>query len=109
VSARASVTAVADALGERLGVPCAAGFASAAAPTVADGTARLRREVGGRARIAVASYFLAPGTLHDRVSRAGADAVSAPLGGARELARLVLDRADAAVAQSASPSPGECR
>jgi sirohydrochlorin ferrochelatase len=109
--ARSSVSMVAAALGERLGIPCAAGYASASAPTVAEAVTRLRRVVGAGSRIGVASYFLAPGVLHDRILRVGAeagvDAVSAPLGAARELARLVLARADAAVAQSPSRSSGE--
>ena len=59
----------------------------------------LRRS--GIGRVAVAPYFLAPGLLADRVResalRAGAEVVSAELGDAAEVGRLVLARHDAAV------------
>jgi sirohydrochlorin ferrochelatase len=96
-AARASVDAVAAALGELLGVACRAGYASAAAPTVADAVGRLRAD-GGR-RVAAAAYFLAPGRLYAAAAgsarAAGAVAVAAPLGAAPELAQLVLARLDA--------------
>jgi sirohydrochlorin ferrochelatase len=97
-AARASVDAVAAALGELLGVACRAGYASAAAPTVANAVGRLRAD-GGR-RVAAAAYFLAPGRLYaaaaDSARAAGAVAVAAPLGAALEVAQLVLARLDAA-------------
>ncbi|MDH2428352.1 CbiX/SirB N-terminal domain-containing protein [Sphaerisporangium sp. TRM90804] len=98
-SARSCVAAVATALGERLGMPCVPAYASAAAPGPGAAVAGLRAR--GARRVAVASYFLAPGLLHDRAlasaRAAGAVAASAPLGDAPELAALVLARADAAV------------
>jgi sirohydrochlorin ferrochelatase len=67
----------------------------AVARSVGDAVAALRAQ--GSARVAVASYFLAPGLLHDRALSmafsAGAVDASAPLGAAPELARLVLRRA----------------
>jgi sirohydrochlorin ferrochelatase len=97
-AARTTVVASAHALGEALGVPCTVAYASAAPPTGGEAVAALR-EAGAR-RVAVAAYFLAPGLLYDTVTgsalAAGAVGAAAPLGGAWELARLVLNRADAA-------------
>lgn len=73
-------------------------FASMAEPSVADAVARLRAR--GARRIAVATWFIAPGRLPDKVAAlAGPDVVLAePLGPAPELASLVVDRYQAAVA-----------
>ncbi|WP_436495307.1 sirohydrochlorin chelatase [Actinokineospora sp. HUAS TT18] len=73
-----------------------AAFASATEPDVSAAVAALRAR--GATRIAVASWFLAPGLLPDRViAQAGpAVAVAAPLGAAVEVADLILDRYDAA-------------
>lgn len=102
-SGRAMVDEVAAELGRRLGVPCAAAYASAAAPTGGQAVAALR-EAGAR-RVAVASYFLAPGRLYEAIVAdawsAGAIGAAAPLGASRELVRLVLHRVDAAVPQPA--------
>jgi sirohydrochlorin ferrochelatase len=68
-------------------------FASAAAPTVGEAVAELRRR--GAPRVAVASYLLFPGVFADRLAAAGADVTSAALGAAPEVARLVLARYDA--------------
>jgi sirohydrochlorin ferrochelatase len=92
-----TVRGTAAALGERYGVPCQAGFASAE-PGVATVVRRLRES--GAHRVAVASYFLAPGLLYDRVvgsaRGAGAVAVAAPLVAGGELVRVVSDRFAAA-------------
>jgi sirohydrochlorin ferrochelatase len=68
------------------------GFASALGPTVDEAVAGLRRR--GARRVAVASYFLAPGFLPDRVRAAAreADAVTEVLGAAPEVAQAVLRR-----------------
>jgi sirohydrochlorin ferrochelatase len=70
------------------------GYASACAPTPAEAIARIRAE--GARRVVVATYLLAPGYFADRVRAgalaAGADAVSAALGAAPEVAGLILDR-----------------
>ncbi|WP_198659241.1 sirohydrochlorin chelatase [Nocardiopsis sp. FIRDI 009] len=77
-----------------------AAFASAAEPTPGGAVAALRER--GADRVAVASYLLAPGFFADRVrdrsTAAGASVVSEALGDAPELARVVLERYDAAVA-----------
>jgi sirohydrochlorin ferrochelatase len=77
------------------GIPCRVAYASASAPT-GDEAVRALRAAGAR-RVGVASYFLAPGLLHETVvtaaRSAGAEVVAEPLGGALELARLILSRA----------------
>jgi sirohydrochlorin ferrochelatase len=82
---------LAQRLGQDTGLPCLTGFASAADPGPAEAVARLRRR--GATRVAVASYFIAPGTLHDRVTTqalaAGAIAVTPPLGDCPELAGII--------------------
>ncbi|WP_394613037.1 sirohydrochlorin chelatase [Lentzea sp. JNUCC 0626] len=73
-------------------------FASIASPTVPEAVARLKAR--GAARIAVASWFLAPGLLPDKVASLAPDAVVArPLGDDVEVAQLVLDRYDSALAR----------
>ncbi|RZQ60390.1 sirohydrochlorin chelatase [Amycolatopsis suaedae] len=74
------------------GCRVSAAFASAAAPDVPAALARLRAK--GARRFAVASWFLAPGLLPDRVARlAGAGvAMAAPLGPDQRVADLVLTR-----------------
>lgn len=71
-------------------------FASAALPRTEDAVRELRAM--GCARVAVAPYVLAPGFLPDRIARGAADAdvLAQVLGPAPEVARLLLDRYDAA-------------
>jgi len=70
-----------------------AAFAASAEPDVATAVAELR--AAGAQRVAVGRYFLAPGLLADRVAAAAPGCiVSEPLGAAREVAQLVLDRFD---------------
>ncbi len=83
-----------------------AAFASAARPDVPAAAAALRAR--GARRIAVASWFLAPGRLPDRIAAQAREAdpaavVAEPLGPDPALADLVLDRyaETAAVAASA--------
>lgn len=78
-----------------------AAFASTAEPDV--GTAIHRLRARGARRIAVASWFVAPGRLPDRIAEQARLAdptavVAAPLG--RTLAEVVLDRFHAASARS---------
>ncbi|MFE3325009.1 sirohydrochlorin chelatase [Streptomyces sp. NPDC059176] len=87
----------AELLSERLGgVPVVPAYASALSPTVPDAVRALAAR--GRHRIAVASYFTAPG----RFAAAGAAAApwiaAAPLGAHPALGRLVLQRYDEALA-----------
>ncbi len=69
-------------------------YASAASPTPAEAIAALR--AAGAPRVAVASYFLAPGYFTDKVRTAslaaGATAVTDPLGAAPEVADLIVHR-----------------
>ncbi|WP_031035246.1 sirohydrochlorin chelatase [Streptomyces sp. NRRL F-5650] len=71
-------------------------FASASLPRTEDAVRRLREL--GCARVAVAPYVLAPGFLPDRIARGatGADVLADVLGPAPEVARVLLDRYDAA-------------
>ncbi len=75
-------------------------YASAASPAPAEAVADLLR--GGARRVVVASYLLAPGLFADRIRdtslAAGATAVSAPLGAADDVADVLLDRFQQAVA-----------
>ncbi|MFD0692370.1 sirohydrochlorin chelatase [Actinomadura fibrosa] len=74
-------------------------YASAARPAPAEAVAALRD--AGAPRVAVASYFLAPGYFADKVRAeslaAGAAAVSPVLGAAPEVAELVVHRYDEAL------------
>jgi sirohydrochlorin ferrochelatase len=98
VAARETVADAARALGDRLGLPAAVGYASAAAPTVGEAVASLP----GR-RVGVAAYFLAPGLLYDvavtSALDAGAVVVAPPLSDAPALVRLVEARVEAAAAR----------
>ncbi|MFG2309784.1 sirohydrochlorin chelatase [Streptomyces sp. NPDC048566] len=71
-------------------------FASAALPRTEDAVRELRAL--GCARVAVAPYVLAPGFLPDRIARGAADAdvLGDVLGPAPEVARVLLERYDAA-------------
>jgi sirohydrochlorin ferrochelatase len=69
----------------------AAGFASAASPTVAEAVAALRDR--GIGKVVIASHLVAPGRFADSLFSAGADAVAPPLGNAPEIVRLILERA----------------
>jgi sirohydrochlorin ferrochelatase len=76
-------------------------FASAGGPDVPTAIARLRAQ--GARRIAVASWFLAPGLLPDRITDRTLELdpnalVAAPLGADPEVAELVLHRYSAALA-----------
>jgi sirohydrochlorin ferrochelatase len=93
--ARHSVDVAAGALGASLGVPCLAAYASGSPVTGAAAVAALRAR--GCSRIAVSSYFLAPGKLHDLVvdsalSAGALSPVAPPLGAGLDVARLVMSR-----------------
>lgn len=104
--ANAAVAAVAQRWSERTGRAATAAFASAG-PDAGAGV-RALWEAGCR-RVAVGSWFLAPGLLPDRVRETvrGLDAsavVAAPLGADERVARVVLDRY--AAAARADDQPG---
>jgi sirohydrochlorin ferrochelatase len=75
-------------------------YASAASPAPAEAVTDLLR--GGARRVVVATYLLAPGLFADRIRdtslAAGAEAVSAPLGAADDVADVLLDRYEEAAA-----------
>lgn len=92
--ANQAVARLARTWGTRHKLPVTAAFASSAPPAAGEAVRAFRAE--GRRHIAVASFFLAPGTLPDRAAdlaiEAGAVAVSKPLGAHPEVARAVLAR-----------------
>jgi sirohydrochlorin ferrochelatase len=90
----ADVEDTADLLQRRWAGPVTTGYGSAARPPVPDAVAAARR--GGAERVVLASYLLAPGHFHDKLARAGADAVTAPLLPDERIAAVLLDRYDAA-------------
>jgi len=97
-AARCTVDLVATRLGTALGVPCVAGYASAAVPTPGEAVDNLRMD--GARRVALAAYFLAPGRLYESAVRsarqAGAAIVAPPLGNVPELSALIRRRIDEA-------------
>ena len=92
--ANAAVARLARLWGQRHKLPVVAAFTTAASPSPAEAVLQWRLE--GRRHVAVGSFFLAPGQLPDRAEetarKAGAVAVSRPLGVSAEVARLALLR-----------------
>ena len=92
-SARAEVAAVARVLGRRLGCSVHVGYLAGGVPSVGELVTRLREErPGGRRRVAVASWLLAPGVFQRRLLSAGADVSADPLGVRRGVVDAVLTR-----------------
>ncbi|WUS96884.1 sirohydrochlorin chelatase [Streptomyces sp. NBC_00708] len=88
-------------LGERLGgVPVVPAYASAASPTVPAAVRALAAR--GHRRIAVASYFTAPGRFASASAAHAPWIAAAPLGAHPAMARLVLHRYDQARAAGAA-------
>nr|WP_241267401.1 sirohydrochlorin chelatase [Streptomyces scabichelini] len=90
-------------LAERLGVPVVPAYASAA-PTVPQAVRALAAR--GRHRVAIASYFTAPGRFATECAEAAPWIAAAPLGAHPAMARLVLHRYDqtlAATTTTAAP------
>ncbi|WP_189319851.1 sirohydrochlorin chelatase [Streptomyces flaveus] len=83
-------------LAERLGVPVVPAYASAAAPTVPHAVRALAAR--GRHRVAIASYFTAPGRFSTECAEAAPWIAAAPLGAHPAMARLVLHRYDQTLA-----------
>ncbi|RJQ80495.1 sirohydrochlorin chelatase [Pseudonocardiaceae bacterium YIM PH 21723] len=107
-SANASVQAVAERMAARTGWRTTAGFACAAQPDITTAIERLRAQ--GARRIAVASWFLAPGKLPDLVVRKARavdpDVVIADvLGNDAQLADLIVRRHLAAVDRCTASLP----
>ena len=86
-------------------------FASASLPRTEDAVRELRAL--GCERVAVAPYVLAPGFLPDRIARgaaeADADVLADVLGPAPEVARVLLERYDAAHGTSLAPAVDRVR
>ncbi|MEV0384580.1 CbiX/SirB N-terminal domain-containing protein [Nonomuraea sp. NPDC050643] len=102
-SALADVRAAAHRLAVRLARPVTAAFASAGAPSLEEAMERLASTPA--ARVAIASYVLAPGFFHDRLATAGADLVSEPLGADPDVAALIWHRYDEALHRSRAAVP----
>lgn len=79
-------------LANRLGVPVIPAYATTAAPTVQDALRTLAAR--GRTRVAIASYFTAPGRFATECAQAAPWIASAPLGTHPAMARLLLHRYD---------------
>lgn len=79
-------------LANRLGVPVIPAYATTASPTVADALRTLSAR--GRTRVAIASYFTAPGRFATECAEAAPWIASAPLGTHPAMARLLLHRYD---------------
>ncbi|MFD7625229.1 sirohydrochlorin chelatase [Streptomyces sp. NPDC059851] len=93
-------------LSERLGgTAVVAAYASAAAPAVSDAVRALAAR--GHHRVAVASYFTAPGRFSVQSAAAATGPAAAPLGDHPALARLVLRRYDEALAARRARTPLE--
>jgi sirohydrochlorin ferrochelatase len=90
---------MAELLAAELGHPVAVAFGSAAAPSVTEAVDAAR--AAGAPRVGVASFLLAPGFFHDRLSEAGADYVSTALLPGFTIAKCVAGRL--AEALSAGP------
>ncbi|TYB70216.1 sirohydrochlorin chelatase [Nonomuraea sp. PA05] len=94
-SALADVRAAAHQLAVRLARPVTAAFASAGTPSLEEAMERLGSTPA--ARVAIASYVLAPGYFHDRLASVGAGLVSEPLGADPDVAALIWHRYDQAL------------
>ncbi|KQX82461.1 MULTISPECIES: sirohydrochlorin chelatase [unclassified Streptomyces] len=90
-------------LARRLGVPVVPAYASTATPAVP--TALRALAARGRDRVAVASYFTAPGRFATECAQAAPWIASAPLGTHPAMASLLLHRYDQAWATPASTAP----
>ncbi|MBL1098296.1 sirohydrochlorin chelatase [Streptomyces coffeae] len=80
------------------GIPVLPGHASGAGPTVPDALRTLAAL--GRERVAVASYFTAPGRFAGQCADAAPGVAAAPLGAHPAVARLVLHRYEQALASA---------
>jgi sirohydrochlorin ferrochelatase len=97
-------------LSERLGVPVLPAYASTAAPTIPEALSLLAAQ--GRHRVAVASYFTAPGRFATECAEKAPWIASAPLGTHPAMASLLLHRYDQTLStdvRSANPrGAGNC-
>jgi sirohydrochlorin ferrochelatase len=104
IRANTSVAAIARRWSARTGwAGAVAAFAAAAEPDVPSAVAQLRAR--GATRLAVASWFLAPGLLPDRIYAAAREAdpdvlIADPLGADPGVAELILQRYDETLRES---------
>ncbi|WP_251093266.1 sirohydrochlorin chelatase [Streptomyces sp. Caat 7-52] len=89
-------------LADRLGVPVVPAYASAAAPAVPTAVRALAAR--GRPRVAIASYFTAPGRFATQCAEQAPWIVSAPMGAHPAMARLILHRYDQTRATREEPA-----
>ncbi|MEU6544054.1 sirohydrochlorin chelatase [Streptomyces sp. NPDC046859] len=89
-------------LAARLGVPVVPAYATTASPSVPDALTALAAR--GRTRVAVASYFTAPGRFATQCAEQAPWIASAPLGTHPATARLLLHRYDRAAAPASAPA-----
>ncbi|MGW0816010.1 sirohydrochlorin chelatase [Streptomyces viridiviolaceus] len=97
---RADTGRTARLLAERLGVPVVPAYASATAPTVPEAVRALTAR--GHHRVAIASYFTAPGRFATECAAAAPWIAAAPLGTHPAMARLLLHRYDEALRTSST-------
>lgn len=98
--AQADGATAARRLARLLGTPVVLATIAAGGPRVGETVARLRAE--GAARVAVASWLLAPGLFQRALDETGADVVAAPIATHPAVAELVVTRAGAALRGSLS-------
>lgn len=90
VGSLTEVVAASRRLGTILGRTVTPAYVTSAEPSVRDAIASAR--AAGSLRVSVASYFLAPGLLSDRLETAGADAVARPIGTHPLLVEAIVQR-----------------
>lgn len=99
-SANADTARMAELLADLTGRTVVPSYLCAGSPTPQAAVDALR--ASGADHIALAGYLLGPGHFARKAAAAGATTTTAPLGAHPTLARLVLERYDAAVASPAS-------
>lgn len=94
-SANADAAEMAALLGELTGRTVVPSYLCASSPTPAEAVAALRAD--GVRDVAVSGYLMTPGHFARKAAASGAAVTSAPLGAHPALARVILDRYDAAL------------
>ncbi|MCP2168820.1 sirohydrochlorin chelatase [Goodfellowiella coeruleoviolacea] len=89
--ALSDVDTAAQLLAERIGAAVPVGYVSTARPKVGEVVAACREQRPG-ARVALATWLLAPGVFHTSLAEAGADLVAAPIGAHPSLINTVASR-----------------
>ncbi|MEU9054534.1 sirohydrochlorin chelatase [Streptomyces sp. NPDC048384] len=90
-------------LANRLGVPVIPAYATTATPTVPEAITALAAR--GRTRVAVASYFTAPGRFATECAETAPWIAAAPLGTHPAMAKLILHHYDRTVRTPATTAP----